>query len=64
MGAQLWLGGTVPDGTGTCRAVCGLTMLAVAALGETWGRLIGGSLWVGAGLSFILVGVAIAWRRT
>lgn len=64
LGAQLWLGGPLPNGSGTCKAVCGLTMLAAAAFGDASGRLVGEFLlWVSAGLFFALLGGAVAWRR-
>jgi hypothetical protein len=64
VGVRLWLGAPLPNGEGTCKAMCGLTMLVTAVFGDGPGRLTGGTLWVGAGLAFGFVGVAFARKGT
>lgn len=64
LGARLWLGAPLPNGDGTCKAICGLTMLAATAFGDSLGHVIGGALWTGVGLAFCIVSVTIARRGT
>ena len=63
LGMRLWLGAPLPDGEGTCRANCGLTMLVATAFGDDLGRVVGGALWTGIGLTFCVAGLAIARSR-
>ena len=62
LGARLWLGAPLPNGEGTCKAICGLTMLVTTAFGDGVGYVIGGALWIGVGLAFCTLGVVIARR--
>lgn len=49
----------LPDGSGRCRAVCGLILLATQSFGESVGRLIAGSLWSHVGLFLCYLGYRI-----
>lgn len=46
----------LPDGSGTCRTICGLILLASQLFGETFARFFAFSLWTGMGLGFCFVG--------
>lgn len=50
---------TLPDGSGSCRAVCGLILLATQSFGEPVGRLVAGFLWSFAGLFLCYVGYKV-----
>lgn len=49
----------LPDGSGRCRAVCGLILLATQSFGESVGRLVAGFLWSFVGLFLCYVGYKI-----
>jgi hypothetical protein len=49
----------LPDGSGRCRAVCGLILLATQSFGESVGRLVAGFLWSIVGLFLCYVGYKI-----
>ena len=49
----------LPNGSGTCRAVCGLILLATEAFGETVAKLFAFSLWSGFGLFLCFVGFKV-----
>lgn len=53
----------MPDGSGTCRAVCGLTLLAAELFGGTVAKFFAFSLWSGVGLFLCLVGYKLSTRR-
>jgi hypothetical protein len=40
----------LPNGSGSCKAICSLTVFATQAYGETAGRLVAGSVWSIMGL--------------
>jgi hypothetical protein len=46
----------LPNGSGRCRAVCGLILLATQFFGESVGRLVAGFLWSFVGLFLCYVG--------
>ncbi|ANT68641.1 hypothetical protein [Aeromonas hydrophila] len=41
---------SLPNGSGTCRAICGITLLASETFGETLAKLFAFGLWSGMGL--------------
>lgn len=49
----------LPDGSGRCRAVCGLILLATQSFGESVGRLVAGFLWSLVGLFLCYLGYRI-----
>ena len=49
----------LPDGSGTCRAVCGLILLASQSLGETVARVFAFGLWSSIGLLLCFVGYKV-----
>lgn len=49
----------LPDGSGRCRAVCGLILLATQSFGESVGRLVAGFLWSFFGLFLCYVGYKV-----
>jgi len=49
----------LPDGSGRCRAVCGLILLATQSFGESVGRLVAGFLWSIVGLFLCYLGYKI-----
>jgi hypothetical protein len=53
----------MPDGDGTCRAVCGLTLLAAQLFGETVVKFFAFSLWSGVGVFLCLLGYQLGTRR-
>jgi hypothetical protein len=59
-GASYLLGGQpLPDGSGTCRAVCGLILLVTQSLGETVARVFAFGLWSGIGLFLCFLGYKV-----
>jgi hydrogenase/urease accessory protein HupE len=46
----------LPDGSGSCRAVCGFILLATQSFGELVGRLVAGFLWSFVGLFLFYFG--------
>lgn len=46
----------LPDGSGTCQAICGLILLMVQLFGESAGRFAALALWSGIGMVFCLIG--------
>lgn len=52
----------LPDGSGTCRAVCGLILLMVQLFGESVGRFAAFALWTGIGIVSCLIGYQGARR--
>jgi hypothetical protein len=40
----------MPTGEGSCRAICGLTLLAGELFGDGIGKWVAGFLWLGAGI--------------
>jgi hypothetical protein len=53
----------LPDGSGTCRAVCGLTLLAAQLFGETVAKWLAFSLGSGLGLFLCLLGYKLSTQR-
>lgn len=49
----------LPNGTGTCRAICGLIFLASQSFGETVARYFAFGLWSSIGLLFCFVGYKV-----
>ena len=49
----------LPDGSGRCRAVCGLILLATQSFGESVGRLVAGFLWSIVGLFLCYLGYKV-----
>jgi hypothetical protein len=49
----------LPNGSGRCRAVCGLILLATQFFGESVGRLVAGFLWSFVGLFLCYVGYKV-----
>jgi hypothetical protein len=49
----------LPNGSGRCRAVCGLILLATQFFGEPVGRLVAGFLWSFVGLFLCYVGYKV-----
>jgi hypothetical protein len=49
----------LPNGNGTCRAVCGLILLASQLFGEAVARLLAFGLWSGIGLFLCFVGYKV-----
>ncbi|MDP5239383.1 hypothetical protein Q9Q94_07565 [Uliginosibacterium sp. 31-16] len=49
----------LPDGQGSCRAICRLVLLASQTLGDTGARLLAFSLWSGAGLCLCWLGYKV-----
>lgn len=49
----------LPNGSGRCRAVCGLIMLASQTFGESVGRLVAGFLWSSVGLFLCYAGYKV-----
>lgn len=49
----------LPNGSGNCRAVCGLILLASQSLGETVARVFAFALWSSIGLFLCFVGYKI-----
>lgn len=59
-GATFIAGGeSLPDGSGSCRAICGLIMLASVALGDSFARLVACFFWAGTGLVFCVIGFSL-----
>ena len=59
-GASYLLGSQpLPNGNGTCRAVCGLILLASQSLGETVARVFAFGLWSSIGLFLCFVGYKV-----
>lgn len=59
-GANYLLGSQpLPDGSGTCRAVCGLILLVSHSLGETAAKAFAFGLWSSIGLLLCFVGYKI-----
>jgi len=59
-GASYLLGSQpLPNGSGTCRAICGLILLASQSLGETVARVFAFALWSGSGLFLCFVGYKV-----
>ncbi|MDO9179033.1 MAG: hypothetical protein Q7U16_12080 [Agitococcus sp.] len=59
IGANLAMGNAAAQASGmSCKAICGISLLASNVFGESFGRLAGASLWafVGTGLLYL------AWR--
>ena len=54
----------MPDGNGTCHAVCGLILLAAQLFGETVAKFFAFSLWSGVGLFLCLLGYKLITRRS
>lgn len=50
---------TLPDGSGRCRAICGLILIATQSFGEVTGRLVAFGLWSALGLFLGFVGYKI-----
>ena len=53
----------LPNGTGTCRAVCGLILLASQSLGETVARYFASGLWSSIGLLLCFVGFKVTGAK-
>jgi len=49
----------LPDGSGRCRAICGLILLASQLFGETFARFFASSLWACIGLLLCFVGYKV-----
>lgn len=49
----------LPDGSGSCRAVCDLILLTTQLFGESVGRLVAGFLWSFVGFSLCYVGYKV-----
>lgn len=54
---------SLPDGSGACRAICGLILLAAQLFGETMAKFFAFSLWSGVGLLLCLMGYKLITRR-
>jgi len=59
----VWFGISPIDGGGTCKAICGLTLLVSFAFGEGGGRAVGSILWALAGVFFLFVGLSLREKR-
>ena len=59
----VWFGISPIDGGGTCKAICGLTLLVASPVGESVGRAVGGILWTLAGAVFLFVGLSLRERH-
>ncbi len=59
----VWSGSSSMDGSGTCRAICGLTLLVTSVAGEGFGRAVGGILWALSGAFFMFVGLSLSEKR-
>lgn len=46
----------LPDGSGTCQAICGLILVMVQLFGESVARFAAFALWAGVGMVFCLIG--------
>ena len=56
-GINFFIGNSpLPNGSGTCRAICGLVLLASQSFGETVARYFALGLWSGSGLLLCFVG--------
>jgi hypothetical protein len=58
-GASLLVGGGVQPAGSSCKAVCGLAMLATELLGDAVGAWVGGLLWMAAGSVSCWVGYRV-----
>ena len=63
LASNVWFGSSPIDGSGTCKAICGLTLLVTSAVGEGVGRAVGGMLWALAGAFFLFVGMSLREKR-
>jgi hypothetical protein len=63
LASYVWFGSSPIDGSGTCKAICGLTLLVISAVGEGVGRAVGGILWALAGVFFLFVGLSLREKR-
>lgn len=59
IGASILVGGFRPTDGLSCKAICGLTLLATQFLGSLAGDLVGGILWLVAGALFFIVGYKV-----
>lgn len=55
-GASLLVGGVAPAEGFSCKALCGLALLAADTLGAWAGTLVGSLLWLGVGAVFCWLG--------
>ncbi|HHQ4572062.1 TPA: hypothetical protein ACSP3H_002952 [Aeromonas veronii] len=53
----------LPNGSGTCRAICGILLLASEAFGETVAKLFAFGLWSGMGLFLCFIGYLVKGRK-